>query len=193
MLKQLRLLEDEPEPITTEAEIEMSDFVQRVDAVETEINGIKFTILVWGPSRRSQSAVAEKRREIHRELKEDGHRSYFSEEFKRKPGISLRAQELIQARESDIIFLLVEAHADGPIGEMHDFCSHGELVPKIVLYYPEAMEETYSSAGIVWELDQGFHIVRWYKEIDITSCRVLRSALECVQARRSYVYSSSKG
>ncbi len=190
MLKQLQLFEDEPDPTSHEARVATTQFEGRVQQLLEAMKRITFNILIWGPSLRSQSPVAEKRRQIHRRLKDEKHHCWFSEEFADPPlGVSLKSYELAQARKADIIVILVEATATGSIGEMHDFCSHHELLPKILLFYPEDMRHSYSGEGLVKDLDKGFRIVQWYMEIDITSCKVLTMVLEWVQARRSYVYS----
>lgn len=193
MLKQLQLFEEEPEPTSTEAEIATQEFELHIDALLEDVNRITFKILVWGPSVRSRSAVAEKRRDIHRKLVADGHTALFSEQFPKRPrGISLKSYELAQARAADMIVMLVEAAASGVQGEVHDFCSHRELLPKILIFYPEDMRHTYGGQGLIQDLDKGFRIVQWYSEIDITSCRVLTTTLEWVQARRSYQYSNAQ-
>src|SRR5205823_5201549 len=118
-----------------------------------------------GPSTRSTSSVAEKRRQIHKKLKAEKHQCWLSEEFTKRPrGISLRAYELAQAQQADMIVMLVEATATGVIGEMHDFCSHRELLSKILLFYPKNMQHGYDAEGLVNELDKGFRIVQWYTE-----------------------------
>ena len=192
MLKQLQLFEDEPDPVSPEAEVATPEFELHFTALLADMSYIKFKILVWGPSLRSKSPVADKRREIHRKLKAEGHESWFSEQFTKRPaGVSLQSYELAQARAAHMIVMLVEASAPGVIGEMHDFCKHQDLLPKILLFFPEDMRHSYSGEGLVKDLDKGFRIVQWYKEIDITSCRVLTMVLEWVQARRSYEYSNS--
>lgn len=193
MLKQLQLFDDEPVPGSHEAETTTTDFEQRVQRLLETMMRIAFKILVWGPSLRSKSSVAEKRRDIYRKLKEAQHHCWFSEEFTDPPpGITLKSYELAQASEADMIVMLVEAAAPGAIGEMHDFCSHKEVLPKILLFYPEDMRHGYGGQGLVSDLERGYRNVEYYKEIDITSCRVLTIALVWVQARRSYAFSHSQ-
>lgn len=190
MLKQLQLFEDEPAPASREAETTTIEYEQRVLGLLETMKRIAFKILVWGPSLRSKSHVAEKRRDIYRKLKEARHHCWFSEEFADPPpGVTLKSYELAQASEADMIVMLVEAAAPGSVGEMHDFCSHQELLPKILLFYPENMRHSYGGQGLVRDLEKGFRNVEYYTEIDITSCRVSTIALGWVQARRSYVFS----
>jgi hypothetical protein len=190
MLKQLQLFDDEPEPGSSEAKTTTTEFDQRVQRLLETMKRIAFKILVWGPSLRSKSSVAEKRRDICRKLKEAQHDCWFSEEFTDPPpGVTLKSYELAQASEANMIVMLVEAAAPGAIGEMHDFCSHRELLPKILLFYPENMRHSYGGQGLVKDLEKGYRNVEYYTEIDISSCRVLTIALEWVQARRSYVFS----
>ena len=192
MLRQVQVVEDEPDPVSPEAEVATPEFELRFTALLADMSRINFKILVWGPGLRSKSNVAEKRREIHRKLEAEGHESWFSEQFtKRPPGVSLQSYELAQARVAQLIVMLVEASASGVIGEMHDFCKHQDLLPKILLFFPEDMRHSYSGEGLVKDLDKGYRIVQWYTEIDITSCRVLTMVLEWVRARRSYEYSNS--
>ncbi len=192
MLKQLQLFEDEPDPTSHEARVATTQFEGRVQQLLEAMKRITFNILIWGPSLRSQSPVAEKRRQIHRRLKDEKHHCWFSEEFADSPpGVSLKSYELAQAFEADMIVMLVEAAAPGVIGEMHDFCSHRELLLKILLFFPEKMINSYSGQGLVKELAIGYRNVEYYKEEDISNCSVLTKVLKWVQARRSYLYSHS--
>lgn len=191
MPEQLRLFEEEPEPESSEAETARRDFEQEVDELLEEMKNIAFKILVWGPSTSSKSPVAEKRKRIWEKLNEAKHKCWMSEEIKDPPeGVSLKAYEFAQAKRVDLIVMLVETDARGVNGEMHDFCSRQELLPKILLFYPEGMRSSYGGQGLVKDLDKGFRIVQWYTEIDISSCRVMTVVLEWVQARRSYTYSN---
>ncbi len=192
MLEQLQLFEDEPDPTSREAKVATTQFEGRVQKLLEVMKRITFNILVWGPSLRSQSTVAEKRRQIHRRLKDEKHHCWFSEEFADPPpGVSLKSYELAQAFEADMIVMLVEASAPGVIGEMHDFCNHKELLSKILLFFPKDMVNSYDGQGLVKELDEGYRIVEYYKEEDISSCSLLTKVLKWVQARRSYLYSHS--
>ncbi len=194
MLKQLKLFEDEPEPVNEEARIATAEFKARFEMYLDETrNRIIFKILVWGPGTRSQSAVANKRRQILQHLREAKHQCWFSEEFKLPPEESLKAYELAQARNVDLIILLVEPHALGPLGEMHDFCSHEELLPKMRIFFPKAMENSsYSGLGLVRTIQKGGYCkLTMYKEIDIEACHVLTEAMEWVHARRTYRYCHS--
>jgi len=192
MPEQLQLFDDEPAPGSREAETTTKDFEQHVQRLlETMKDRVKFKILVWGPSLRSKSQVAEKRRDIYRKLKEEKHHCWFSEEFIVPSGYTLKSYELTQAALVDMIILLVEADAPGSLGEMHDFCSHKELLHKILLFFPETLRRGYAAHGLVRDLEKGYRNVEYYLEIDITSCRVLTIVLEWVQARRSYVFSNT--
>lgn len=192
MPEQLQLFEEEPEPVSLEAGIATTEFELHVRVLLDDMNLIAFKILVWGPGTRSTSSVAEKRREIHRKLKEAKHHCWLSEEFTAAPhGVSLKSYEYAQACEADLIVMLVEAAAPGVIGEMHDFCSHRELLPKILLFYPKDLIHSYSGQGLVKDLEKGYRNVEYYTEIDISSCKVRTIALEWVQGRRSYRYSNT--
>ncbi len=196
MPTQLSLFEEELPPVTTEAEVAKVEFEKSFMLLLEEMHEhIQFKILVWGPGVRSESAVAEKRRVICKVLREsDKHHCWMSEEFtQRPPDVSLKAFELAQARSVDLIIMLVEADARGVLGEMHDFCSHKELLPKMLLFFPENMREGYSSKGLVDELEYGYRIVERYTEVDIRACNVLTKTRNWVKMRRSYEYSSSGG
>ena len=196
MPTQLSLFEVEPLPASREAEIAKQEFELSFMLLLDEMQErIKFRILVWGPSIHSESEVAKKRRTIHRVLRdEDKHHCWMSEEFQqRPPGVSLKAFELAQARKADMIVMLVEAHADGVLGEMHDFCSHKELLSKILLFFPKNMQEGYNGKGLVDELERGYRIVERYTDADISRCNVLTMTRDWVKARRSYAFSTSGG
>ncbi len=191
---QLSLFEEEPPPASAEGEIAKREFERDFMLLLDEMRErIKFKILVWGPSIHSESLVAQKRRTIHKVLKEaDKHYCWMSEEFTQRPtDVSLKAFELAQARKADMIVMLVEASAPGVLGEMHDFCSHKELLSKILLFFPENMREGYSGKGLVDELEYGYRIVERYTELDITDCNVLTKTRNWVKKRRSYEFSHS--
>jgi hypothetical protein len=187
MVKQLQLFEDVPAPITGEAQQEMPGLEMRMDALSMKLYEIAFKILVWGPSLRSQSAVARKRREIYQRLKQEKHKVWFSEEFRRRRGITLYMQEKTQAEQSDLIILLVEENSPGSIGEMHDFCRNAKLITKIYLLVPKSMQQSYNADSVIWTIDKGYGGVYWYEHIDIAQCHVLTAVMERVEARRSLV------
>lgn len=193
-IKQLSLFEDEPLPVSDEAKIVMLEFERQANLLlEKEMLAIKFKILLWGPGIHSESAVAKKRLEIRKVLAEqDKHYCWLSEDFTpTDPDTSLKSFELTQARLVDQIVMLVDANSPGVIGEMHDFCSHKELLPKILLFFPETLKKGYAAPGIVSELEKGYRNVERYTEIDIVSCHVLTKVREWIRGRRSYEYSTS--
>jgi hypothetical protein len=175
-----------PEPITSEADQELADLMKLLDQRLQSITCIPFKILVWGPALRSETAIARKRRDIYEELRKKGHKTYYSEQFPRKPGISQRIFQEEQGRLVDLIILLVGSGTDGSIGEMHDFCDHPDLAPKILLLVSIELQDGYDGAGILWEYDNGGTVkLKWYQPEEMQVCNVLSKAIDFVAARQN--------
>ena len=166
-----------------------------------EINStVALNILVWGPSLRSTSRVANKRQEIYRELLRQGHNAMFSEELVMDTADSteersnLKRDERAQARAADYIIVLLGEDATGALGEIHDFSGDIAIAWKLFVLAPESYQQSYAGHGTLGILKELFNGVYWYADSEIESCSVLTEALIRVDTvRELYAYSPSRG
>ncbi len=77
-----RKLDEDLEGLTPEAKKEYRRYKARLKPMVEEIKKVPLSILVWGPSLKSNSPLAVKRREIYRALRAAGHAAYYSEKIK---------------------------------------------------------------------------------------------------------------
>jgi hypothetical protein len=151
---------------------------------------VALTILVWGPSSAADTQAAKKRVELREKLCELGHCALFSEHIPiLDPAASMKDHEYAQARNADLIFVLIE-DAPGAIAEVHDFGSDLSVFPKLQVMAPRKYRGGYSAKGALRELSDatGGGAVRWYGARDLERCNVVGWAIKRAEALRTYVY-----
>ena len=156
---------------------------------------VSFNILVWGMSLAKDSPIARKRRDIAKQLIDDGHNAMFSEDLVhlgRGKGLSEASKELAQAQAADLVIALVEG-SPGALAEVCDFCVRPDIVHKVLILAPDGYKTGYPGAGDLRDLDHGYGAVHWYQPHDVVTCDLLTQACKRVQARRSIVYRHGPG
>lgn len=149
-----------------------------------EVHEVSLSILIWGPTRRSSSTVATKRREIQRALKRLGHNAMFSEDLPiQMSNISEKSREFAQARAADLIIILME-DSPGALAEAHDFCNHPDIAPNVYVMVPKRYRSGYSGRGAIKDLDDGYGGVYWYSGKELASCNVRDRVVKRAEARR---------
>lgn len=156
-------------------------------------NSIALSILVWGPSLKSNNRIANKRRDIHSALLERGHNAMFSEELGFQDGkeqrevLSLKTLEYAQAMAADLVIILlgkVGEDATGALAEAQDFANHPDLASKLYVLAPKSYKGGYVGRSALLLLEKGYGGVYWYDDPEIESCNVRSEALIRAQARR---------
>lgn len=158
----------------------------------SKVQDIALTVLVWGPSPQSNTAVSLKRQEIKNKLIENGFNAMFSEEIElAEDSVSLaeKTKEAIQAKLADIIIVFPEG-APGALAEAHDFSNYPSLASKFFILFPKEYKDGYSSKGAIKLIDEGYGGVFWYDEGDIPKCTVLGHAIRRCEARRQIAFNA---
>jgi hypothetical protein len=151
-------------------------------------NKVSLSIHVWGPNPRAQSTVAKKRKEIHQELGKLGHNAMLSEDLPiGAVNLSAKSREFAQARAAHLIIILVEG-SPGALAEAHDFCTHPDIAPKILVMIPSRFRAGYSGLGAIKDLEQGHGGVHWYSASELRRCNVRERAIQCAEARRNMTW-----
>src|SRR5436190_17532450 len=120
-----------PTSRTPEAEKKRQSFLKRFDAFAKKVKSVPLTILIWGSDPNKATPAAEKRKQLRQQLLEDGHDALFSEELAgRHPGLSQKTAELGQAKNADLVIILLE-DSPGALGEAHDFATDPEVIDKV--------------------------------------------------------------
>lgn len=176
-------------PRTAYAQQALDRFVADYDAYSEMIACVALKILVWGPTIKSSSPVAQKRRDIRDALLAEGHVALFSESVPALDhGLSLRSRELAQAFAADMLIVLPE-DSQGAMAEAEGLCSHPDLAPKAFILAPRQYKDGYSGRGIFLLLETGYGAVHWYSDVELSRCDVLHKALERARARREILAS----
>jgi hypothetical protein len=176
----------EPEPVTSEARTSTLAYDQNYEKLQNEIHQIVLDILVWEPAQPfHETVVAGERHAIYHTLQAEQHRCWLGTQLRVPRGASLQDREIEQANNADMTILLVEAPA---IGQMHEFCGDydEDILNKTLCFYPEVIKSPPGSWGLD-EILESFHL-EYYKEDDITDCRVRAKVLEWVDRRRGCRY-----
>ena len=184
-----------PEPKTEAARQARRDFDRRVEEQLKQEGQIAFSILVWGMSPDRNAPIARKRKDIGNQLIDDGHNAMFSEDLiNLGHGLDLSeaSRELAQAREADFIIVLVEG-SPGALAEVCDFCVRPDIAHKVYIMAPYSYRDGYPGKGNLQDLDEGYGVVHWYEQQDVTACNLLTQARMRVQARRSIAYRHQSG
>ena len=184
-----------PELKTEAARQARRNFEHRVEEQLKQEKQIAFSILVWGMSPERDDPIARKRRDIGNQLIEDGHNAMFSEDLTNLGAalnLSEASKELAQAREADLIIVLLEG-SPGALAEVCDFCIRPEIAQKVYIMAPYSYRDSYPGKGDLRDLDEGYRGVYWYGEQDVIACNLLTQACERVQARRSIAYRDQSG
>ena len=184
-----------PEPKTEAARQARKNFDQGVEEQLKKEKEIAFNILVWGMSLDSDVPIARKRKDIAKQLLEDGHNAIFSEDLTNlEPDLDLseKSKEFAQAKTADLVIILIE-DSPGALAEACDFCNRLDLAPKVYVMAPESYRTGYAGQGALRELDEGYGGVHWYRQEDVAACNVLTQACKRVRARRSMAYRHQSG
>ena len=179
-----------PEPKTEAARQARRSFDRGVEEQLKKEEQIAFNILVWGMSPDGDAPIARKRKDIGNELIEDGHNAMFSEDLTNLGSalnLSEAGRELAQAREADLIIVLVEG-SPGALAEVCDFCVRPDIAHKVYIMAPYSYRDGYPGKGDLRDLDEGYGAVYWYGQQDVIACNLLTQARRRVQARRSITY-----
>ena len=174
-----------PRGLTKQAEAERRRFERAYKANLKAASKVPLSILVWGQNPKAKTAVAQKRKDIRRQLLRLGHNAMFSEDISANAGAGLseKSKEFAQAQAVDLIIILVE-DAPGASAEAHDFANHPDLASKVYVMIPERYRSGYSAQGAIKDLDDGYGGVYWYADGEIESCKVLGQAVKRAEARR---------
>ncbi len=179
------------EPRTTAASREKERFDAAYQRqLEQAQQQVAFTIMVWGPGKKSKSPVARKRWETYKELLNLGHNAVASEDLtdtKFTGNFSEATKEFAQAKEAHLMIVFIE-EAPGALGETHDFASDPDLAQKFFVFVPQKYRGGYSAKGVIRDLDKGWHGVYWYKDDEVPACAILTKAVEWVETRRQVEY-----
>ena len=184
-----------PGPKTESARQARRDFDRRVEEQLKQERQVAFNILVWGMSPDRDAPIARKRKDIGNQLLEDGHNAMFSEDLTNLDSalnLSEASRELAQAREADLIIVLVEG-SPGALAEMCDFCVRPEIAHKVYIMAPHSYRDGYPGKGDLRDLDEGYGVVYWYEQQDVVACNLSTQARMRVQARRSIAYRHQSG
>lgn len=179
-----------PVPKTKAAKKARISFEWQFKEQQKKEQQIAFNILVWGMSPDKSDPIAKKRKDIRKQLLEDGHNAMFSEELTslgHDSGLSEKSREFAQAKTVHLIIILIE-DSPGALAEACDFCNHPDLAPKIYVMAPDSYRASYAGRGALKELDEGYGGVHWYQKGDVEACNVLTQACKRVRARRSVAY-----
>jgi hypothetical protein len=175
-----------PNPKTTAAQLKYQEFKKRCEQDFEKLKEIALTILVWGPSPKRADPIAQLRLQIIDELGEMGHNALKSEdlvEFGSGFLLSEKTKELIEAKNADVIIILIE-DSPGALAELHDFLSFSEIASKILLFIPERYKGGYSAEGAVKDLEDAYHGVIWYTNEDLASSSIKSLAIKRVEGLR---------
>ena len=184
-----------PELKTEAARSARRSFDRGVEEQLKKEGQIAFNILVWGMSPDGDAPITRKRKDIGKRLIEDGHNAMFSEDLINLGhglGLSEASRELAQAREADFIIVLVEG-SPGALAEVCDFCVRPDIAHKVYIMAPHSYRDGYPGKGDLRDLDEGYGVVHWYGQQDVTACNLLTQACMRVQARRSIAYRHQSG
>ena len=184
-----------PEPRTEAAKAARRHFERQVEEQQRKEQKIAFNILVWGMSPGKNDLIAQKRKDIGDQLIEDGHNAMFSEDLTHLGSdlnLSEASKELAQAREADLIIVLVEG-SPGTLAEVCDFCVRPDIAHKVYIMAPHSYRDGYPGKGALRELDEGYGGVHWYEPQEVVACNLLTQACKRVQARRSIAYRHQLG
>jgi hypothetical protein len=174
--------------LTEAAKRKRAVFQEKYKAFMKNSRQTALTILVWGPNPQSDSPVANKRKEIVKELLKLGHHAAFSEEINgAEDGLSEKSKEFAQAHGADLIIILVE-DAPGALAEAHDFCNVPKLAPNIYVMIPQKYKGGYSAQGAIKDLSDGYGGVYWYEDNELKICNILERAVRRAEARRQILF-----
>jgi len=179
-----------PEPKTEAAKQARKNFERQLKEQERQEQQIAFSILIWGMSPEKNDPIVKKRKEIRKQLLEDGHNASFSEDLTNLSNDrdrSEKSNEVAQANAADLVIILIE-DSPGALAEACDFCNHPDLAPKIYVMAPNSYKTGYAGQGALQELDEGYGGVYWYQEGEVEACHLLTQASKRVKARRSMAY-----
>ncbi len=160
------------------------EFDKRVSKLRGKLNEISLNIIICGPGQvftREQEIIFDKRKEIKDQLKAKGHNAFFVEDEK---GIelSLLTEEIIRAKEADIIILLASSY--GAVGEAQIFSRFNDIVYKMIIFMDKERRGGFNHATLSLVGRAYNNFFEYSFDEDIASCNVLKKVLEIVQARR---------
>lgn len=120
-------------------EVMMPIYTEKLKMIEK----IPVSILVWGPSPQTHSTISDVRLRLRNKLRENGHLAMLSEEIcDNSINISIRAQQILQAEQYDLIISIPET--EGSIGEIHDFANDIRFNKKIIIFLNEKYHMGYT-------------------------------------------------
>jgi hypothetical protein len=120
-------------PLTAEARKLAKRILPGIRSRIQEVNRVPVSILLWGPGVGSSSPIARLRIDMRSKLRGQGHACFFSEEIiDPKLSVSIRAQELAQAQEFDLVVSI--PCTPGSIAEVHDFASDRRVTGKMLVF-----------------------------------------------------------
>lgn len=140
-------IKDYEDNLSEEALNMLKEFLPRQKKIEQEVLKIPVMALIWGASPSSESKLGGIRRELREVLRKEGHLAMYSEELCQEDSkLSIRAQQLIQAQEFDLIISI--PGPQGSIAEIHDFTSDNRVRNKILLFLDKTYEHGYSHQSL---------------------------------------------
>jgi hypothetical protein len=94
------------------------------------------SILLWGPAPDGEHPLCSIRWQLRSRLREEGHAAFCSEELcDAAAPVSIRAQQLLQAQEFDLIVSVPVS--PGSIAEVHDFAGDRRVHGKLLVFINE--------------------------------------------------------
>lgn len=134
--------------LSTEAIQLLQEMLPKYNQRLSEIKRIPISILIWGPTPTSSSAVGNIRKQLRSTLRQEGNLAMFSEELCEEDcNFSTRLQQLVQAEQYDLIISIPET--PGSIGEIHDFASDPRVNKKILIFLNENFSTGYSNSSLI--------------------------------------------
>lgn len=134
-------------PLSSEATELMKRILPGIEQRLAEIRRTPVSVLLWGPSVNSDSPLAKLRLRLRKELRENGHAAFCSEELCFNSGYAPRIEQLAQAHEFDLI--VSTPCTPGSIGEIHDFAADRRVQAKLLVFLNEEHVAGYSSQSLV--------------------------------------------
>jgi hypothetical protein len=160
-------------------------FLPRYKRFLEEVDRTELTVLIWGPGSNTLE-LYNKRLQIRDELRTKEITALFSEDICSAVANdhSLSAQELAQAKASDLIITIQCSH--GSTAEVHDFGRLTRTVAsQLVVFIDKDAINGYSYRGLLKPMKERFNNVYEYTyPDDITQCNLLTKVLDLVKIVR---------
>jgi hypothetical protein len=171
--------------MSSEAAAYYAKFLKRYRKKAQRVESTPLAVLIWGPGS-TGGDLYEKRRQIRGVLLSKGDAAVFSEEIDAAAGdfgVTSKAREYLQAKESD--FLVVLYGAPGSIGEVHDFAGFKEIASKMLIFVDSRHVGGYGYTGALKELSELYNNVCTYEyPKDIHECHLLGKVEERLRILR---------